>query len=106
MPGFVTPVHMSEEMVPWVADLIAKGYDLPAGRADVFRAREPFEKPADRGYRYIPTRYSAEDSDTAFLADEFLKWLAVRQGAAVVRACRLHAAAPAARRAGALQRDA
>ena len=80
MPGFITPVHMSEEMVPWVADLIAKGYDLPDGRGDVFKARESFEKPADRGYRYIPTRYSAEDSDTAFLADEFLKWLAVRNG--------------------------
>ncbi len=79
MPGFVTPVHMSEEMVPWVADLIAKGYDLPAGRADIFRARASFEKPSDRGYRYIPTQYAAEDSDTAFVASEFLKWLAVRK---------------------------
>ena len=66
--------------MPWVADLMAKGHDLPDGRADVFKARESFEKPADRGYRYIPTRYSAEDSDTAFLADEFLKWVAVRNG--------------------------
>src|SRR5687767_1578092 len=65
MPGFTTPLHMTDEMGPWVADLIAKGYSLPAGRADVFRAREPFDIPAGRGYRCIPPVYSANDSDTA-----------------------------------------
>ena len=79
MPGFTTLLHMTEEMGPWVADLVAKGYTLPEGRADVFRAKEPFEKPAGRGCRYIPPAYSAEDSDTAFVADEFLKWLSIRE---------------------------
>ena len=79
MPGFTTPLHLPEDMGAWVADLIAKGYSLPAGRGDVFRARKAFEKPADRGYRFIPPAFSAEDSDTAYLANELLKWLSVRE---------------------------
>lgn len=74
MPGFVTPLHMSEEMAPWVGDLIAKGYDLPNGRADIFRPKRGFKKPDDRGYRFIPTEFSAEDSDSAFLTNRFLQW--------------------------------
>lgn len=80
MPGFTTPLQMTEDMTPWLADLAAKGYSVPGGRADVFRAREPFDRPAGRGHRYIPPIYSAEDSDTAFLAGEFLKWLSVQGG--------------------------
>lgn len=79
LPGFVAPVHMSEDMVPWVGNLIAKGYALPNGRSDVFRPRRGFTKPADRGFRYIPTEYAAEDSDTAFLADRFLQWHQARR---------------------------
>jgi arylsulfatase A-like enzyme len=80
MPGFVTPLHMTEDMEPWVADLVAKGYSLPNGRKDVFRPRDGFATPENRGYRFVPTIYSAADSDTAFLAGEFLKWLSVRVG--------------------------
>ena len=52
-----TPLHLPEDMGAWVADLIAKGYDLPNGRDDVFRPAKGFEKPADRGYRFIPTEF-------------------------------------------------
>ncbi len=79
MPGFVTPLHLPEDMGPWVADLAAKGYDLPAGRDDAFRPRPGFARPADRGFRYIPTIFPAGHSETAYLADRFLEWLAVRQ---------------------------
>lgn len=79
MPGFSTPLHLPEDMDQWVSDLIAKGYDLPGGRADVFRPRKGFDKPADRGFRFIPTVFKAEESETAFLTDEFLKWLLVRR---------------------------
>ena len=78
MPGFVTPLHLPDDMAPWVADLVARGYRLPHGRGDVFRPRPDFEKPADRGFRYIPTIFPAEQSETAYLADRFLEWLAVR----------------------------
>jgi arylsulfatase A-like enzyme len=66
-------------MGPWVADLIAKGYDFPNGRDEVFRPKRNFSKPDDRGFRYIPTEFSAKDSETAFLTDRFLQWLTVRR---------------------------
>jgi arylsulfatase A-like enzyme len=79
MPGFRTPLHLPEDMGAWVAELIAKGYDFPNGRGDVFRPKKGFQKPADRGFRFIPTEFPAEDSETAYLTDEFLKWLLVRE---------------------------
>lgn len=78
MPGFVTPLHLPEDMGPWIADLIAKGHDLPNGREDAFKPRPTFEKPVDRGLRYVPTSFPAEHSETAFLTDQFLRWLSVR----------------------------
>ena len=79
IPGFSAPLHLPEDMGKWVSHLIALGYDLPEGRGDVFRPRANFTKPADRGFRFIPTQYKAEHSETAFLTDEFLKWLLVRR---------------------------
>jgi len=79
LPGFVAPLHMSEAMAPWVGDLLAKGYDFPTGREEVFRPRQNATAPAGRGYRSIPTEYAAEDSETAFLTDRFLQWLSVRR---------------------------
>jgi arylsulfatase A-like enzyme len=79
MPGFISPLHLPEDMGAWVADLIAKGYDLPRGRADAFRPKKGFEKPANRGFRFIPTEFPARDDETSFLIDHFLKWLLVRQ---------------------------
>ena len=79
MPGFVTPLHLPDDMGPWIADLVAKGYDLPGGRDDAFRPKTPFDKPEDLGFRAIPSVFAAEHSETAFLADNFLEWLAVRR---------------------------
>lgn len=78
MPGFVTPLHLPDDMAAWVADLATKGYVVENGRDDAFRPKAGFEKPADRGFRFIPPAFSAEDSETAFLTDAFLKWLSVR----------------------------
>lgn len=78
MPGFAVPLHLTDEMAPWIADLTARGHDLPHGRADVFRPRAGVVPPPGRGFRFIPTRHGAGESVTAFLADEFLKWLAPR----------------------------
>ncbi len=78
MPGFVTPLHLPDDMAPWVADLAAKGYDVRNGRDDAFKPKTPFDKPEDRGFRFIPTVFPAAHSETAFLTDAFLKWLSVR----------------------------
>jgi arylsulfatase A-like enzyme len=79
MPGFIMPMHLPEDMGAWVADLLAKGYDFPGGRDEVFRPKRNFSKPADRGFRFIPTEFPAEDDETTFLTDAFLKWLLVRE---------------------------
>ena len=79
LPGFVAPLHLPDDMGAWIADLLARGYDLPSGRSDVFRPKAPFDRPADRGFRFVPSMFLAEHSETAFLADAFLKWLLVRQ---------------------------
>ena len=78
LPGFRAPLHLPEDMGEWVAELISRGYDFPNGRDDVFRPKRDFAKPADRGFRYIPTEFPAADSETAYLTDKFLKWLLVR----------------------------
>lgn len=78
MPGFTAALHMTDEMAPWIADLTARGYDLPEGSAEVFRPREGYATPSGRGYRYTPPRFAAEESETAFITGQFLKWLAPR----------------------------
>ena len=77
MPGFTTPLHLPDDMGPWVADLIAKGYDF-SGREDVFRP-QPGAQPAGKGFRYRPTLFKAGDDETSFVTNAFLKWLLVRE---------------------------
>jgi arylsulfatase A-like enzyme len=79
LPGFTAALHLPEDMGAWVAELMALGYDLPNGRGDVFRPRQAFVKPETRGFRFIPTQYKAEHSETAFLTDQFLKWLTLKR---------------------------
>ena len=79
MPGFRTPMHLPEDMGPWVSDLISKGYDIPNGRDDVFRPDPSVACPTDRGFRFRPTVYPAEHSETAFVTDHFLKWLSLQR---------------------------
>ncbi len=64
MPGFDERVQMRfETSVPWIEHLQRRGYDLPKPYWSVF---------APVGGLGGPALYRAEDSDTAFLADETL----------------------------------
>jgi len=80
LPGFAVGLQLPDHMAPWIASLRAKGYTLPNGRADVYKPRLGFQKPADRGHSFIPPIYRAEDSETAFMGDSILRWLAGQQG--------------------------
>lgn len=67
MPGFHEAVEMRlEASLPWRADLLEKGYDVPPYPA-IFRPDGPALN--------APALYRAEDSDTAFLTDQFLRGL-------------------------------
>ena len=70
LPGFVEALEMRlEESWPWRADLLSKGYDVPA-YPDIFRPSG--SSPDD------PSFYKAEDSDTAFLTNRLIDDLRAR----------------------------
>ncbi len=74
LPGYRVGMLFPDYMAAWMNDLRAKGYAFE-GRHDVYQPRPGFEKPAERGHRFIPTLYQAADSDTSFMADRVLEWL-------------------------------
>lgn len=76
LPGFTEVVEMRfDSGLSWLAELKARGYPLPKRYLDVYRAVDP----EGLGRLDAPTMYRAEDSDTAFLTNETLKALAVRE---------------------------
>jgi arylsulfatase A-like enzyme len=74
LPGYSIGMLFPEYMRRWMNDLRAKRYKF-SGRQDVYQPKPGFAKPADRGHRYIPTLFSAEDSDTNFMANQVIDWL-------------------------------
>ena len=79
LPGYRIGLLFPDYVAQWMNDLRAKGYQFE-GRQDVYQPRPGFEKPADRGQRFIPTIFKAEDSDTTFMADKVIDWLGDQQG--------------------------
>lgn len=78
LPGMTVGVQLPDHMAPWIADLKAKGYKFE-GRHDVYKPRAPFETPPGRGHSFAPPIFTAEDSETAFMANAVLRWLTVRR---------------------------
>ncbi len=105
LPGFTVGMPLPEHMAAWIADLKKRGYDLPKGRDDVYKPRPGFQKPANRGHSFMPPVFTAEESETTFMADAILQLLSVRRRRELVRAWRVPAPASAGDRARALQRD-
>ena len=77
LPGMSVGVHMTEPVIPWRAYLKAKGYEVTDDPKAVFapagttRAKDGIERPKPM--------YSAEDSDSAFIADHVLHYLSMRE---------------------------
>ena len=74
LPGYRIGLLFPDYMAAWMHDLRRKGY-LFEGRKDVYQPRPGFEKPGDRGHRFIPALFTAEDSDTRFMANQVIDWL-------------------------------
>ena len=69
-PGLAVDTLLTERATPWLGHLQARGYAVPdpdLGRDGIF---------AQRGFGE-PAVFAAEDSETAFLTDRFLRWLGV-----------------------------
>ncbi len=76
LPGVTEGLVLREDPKPWLARLKTLGYGDRLNRETVYRPRPGFAVPADRGASYAPPIYAAEHSDTAFLTDSALEWLA------------------------------
>lgn len=79
LPGMTPMVMLHDDQLAWLADLKAKGYDVPPGKKEVFRPQADYPGAAGRGPTFAPARYRAEDSNTAFLTGEAIKYISVRQ---------------------------
>ncbi len=78
LPGMVPVTHLTSSGKPWLAHLEAKGYQLPTDPLAMFAARAPYPGAENRGKTFAPATFKAEDSRTAFLVDEAIRYLSVR----------------------------
>ena len=80
LPGMTPAAFLGNYQLAWRADLLAKGYDIDEHDPEAVFARQPdFPAAAERGPTFAPAHYSAEDSNSAFLTGEAIKYLSVRR---------------------------
>ena len=80
MPGFTPVLRLPEDPVAWLSHLRRHGYDVPLhGWDGAARPVENYPQSAERGPTFAPARYKAEHSDTAFVADAALEYLAAER---------------------------
>jgi arylsulfatase A-like enzyme len=71
LPGFTTRLLLTEHQKPWLSWLAARGHDVGAGFPDIHRPRS---RQVDRVSTEPPV-YSRDETLSAFLAGEFIRWL-------------------------------
>ncbi|AZO50682.1 MAG: DUF4976 domain-containing protein [Mesorhizobium sp.] len=71
LPGFTVRQFLPEHQKPWLSWLRAQGIDVSAGHPDIHR---PVGEPSDP-VSNAPPVYSQDQTPTAFLAGEFIRWL-------------------------------
>lgn len=79
LPGMDPVTLLNSDGKPWFAHLKAKGYTVPANPVDIFEAQPAYPGAENKGKTFAPAKYKSEDSSTAFLVDEVMKYLSVRQ---------------------------
>jgi arylsulfatase A-like enzyme len=79
LPGMTVGLQLPDHMAAWIADLKTKGYDLPRGRRDVYRPVANYPGAEGRGHSFAPPAFTAEDSETTFMANAILRYLSVRR---------------------------
>ena len=73
IPGMSSGVTLTDNQRPWIAELIAKGYDQTLNQHTVYDPIPNYPGAEKRGATFPPPVYSNEDSSAAFLTDELLK---------------------------------
>ena len=79
LPGLTPVVLLDSENLPWLAYLKGKGYETPLGPWEIHQPIANYPNAEKRGPTFAPPHYKAEDSVTAFLTDEVLKYLSIKQ---------------------------
>jgi arylsulfatase A-like enzyme len=79
MPGFSVGLQLPDHMAPWIADLKARGYDLPEGRWSVYKPAPGWKPKPGQSAFAAPARFAAEHSETEFMAEAILRFLSLRR---------------------------
>lgn len=75
LPGMESGSLLTGEWEPWLADLKAKGYELPDDFWGIFEPQSAYPGSNNKGKTFAPARFKAEDSGTAFLVDEAIEYV-------------------------------
>src|SRR5262249_9046824 len=78
LPGMSVGLQLPDHMAAWIADLRARGYELPGGRRDAYRPRPGYSGAVGRGRSFSAPVFTAAESETAFIADAVLRFLSER----------------------------
>lgn len=76
LPGMTPIVVLNENMKPWRTHLLKKGYDLPTAGKDFSYLFQQTPDTTGAGPTYAPAFFRAEDSNTAFITDAALDYIA------------------------------
>ena len=79
IPGISSGITLTDNQRPWIADLIDKGYKKTLNEKNVFKPKRNYPGSKNRGVNFSPPIYSKQDSSVAFLTNELLKWMKVRE---------------------------
>ncbi len=79
LPGMNPVCKLLSEAAPWLDNLKRKGYDVSGGVDAVMSPQNNYPGAEIRGKTFAAPIYSAEDSNTAFLVDEAIKYIATRK---------------------------
>jgi len=80
LPGLSPICHLHGTLESWLVDLKSKGYDIPENPSDIFKPQNSYPGAEKKGPTYAPAKYTAKDSNTAFVVGEVLKYLSKSQG--------------------------
>lgn len=78
LPGMTPVVQVDDHALPWLADLKAKGYTGHDGFLEMYKPKYIGAEANNRGLTFAPAEYSVDDSYSAFLTNELIKYLSVR----------------------------
>ncbi|MFQ5566712.1 MAG: alkaline phosphatase family protein, partial [Paracoccaceae bacterium] len=76
LPGMIPMAPLGNDWRLWFEALESRGYAIPEDPDEMFRPRPDYPGAAGRGLTFAPALFRAEDSNTAFLVDETISYLA------------------------------